>query len=236
MRVRKKRTYFDQAVEDAIVEYNQTDNWVRRERLFNTLIYPALDKLVENVIHSFKFYYYENTYEDLKHETVVYLHERLGRYTQEKGKAFSYFTIVARNYLIQQNTVNYEHLKARGDLMLVDEVRDVVGEVLQQERKEAVEDFIALWAVWCDDHLEELFESKRDQKIANAIFTLFKTCRDIDNFNKKALYIMIREQTDVKTSYITSVLSEVKALYLRMYQDYLYGDVSDWEKYLLKRR
>jgi DNA-directed RNA polymerase specialized sigma subunit len=233
---KKNRTYFDKDTELAICEYNETTDRTRRDRLFALKIYPALDKLVENVIHKYKFYYYESSYEDLKHETVVYLHERLSKFSQEKGKAFSYFTRVAINFLIQQNASVYAHIKSRDDVSLIDETRDIAGEISFERNREMMEDFVALWAEWCDDRVDELFESRRDQKVANAVFTLFKNCREVDNFNKKALYILIREQTDVKTAYITKVVADLKRLFIDMYEDYLESELSLWDQYLLKRR
>ena len=43
----------------------------------------------------------------------------------------------------------------------------------------------------------------------------------IDNFNKKALYIMIREMTDVKTSKITQVSNVFRKIYPKIQQEIL---------------
>ena len=40
-----------------------------------------------------------------------------------------------------------------------------------------------------------------------------KKIDDIENFNKKSLYILIREMTDVNTSHITSVVNVLKKEY-----------------------
>lgn len=225
------RTYFGKDVEENIIKYNQTENEAEKDKLYEFSIHPALNKLVENVIHKYKFYYYDSTYEDLKHETVLYLHERLSKYTQKKGKAFSYFTIVARNYLIVRTTENYESQVNRDPLVIVDDRRDISSELQAEERNDLLSDFMVEWSEWGVENVERLFARDRDQRIADAIFVLFGNCENIDNYNKKALYILIREQADVKTQYITRVISKLKDIFFEMSEDYLQNGLINWNYY-----
>ena len=68
-----------------------------------------------------------------------------------------------------------------------------------------------------DERVEELYRSERDRKIAYAVLELFKNRENIENYNKKALYIMIREMTGTKTQYITKVVNEIKSEYVRLF-------------------
>ncbi len=69
----KKNMYFTQGTEDAIVRYNNSDDPVIRNRIYNDHIAYPFDKLVENIIHTFKFYYFDVSSEDVKHEVVSFL-------------------------------------------------------------------------------------------------------------------------------------------------------------------
>ena len=60
-------------------------------------------KLSENVLNTWGFTYFDDDKEDIKHEVVSFLLEKIHKFEEGKGKAFSYFTIVARNYLILNN-------------------------------------------------------------------------------------------------------------------------------------
>ena len=85
-----------------------------KEKLFNSKIYPALMKLTENIINTFKFMYFDLSFVQLQHDVVSFLVMNLHKYDQEKGsKAFSYFSVVAKNYLILHNNNNYKKLKAK---------------------------------------------------------------------------------------------------------------------------
>ena len=71
------------------------------------------------------------------------------------------------------------------------------------------------------DSWEFYFNKKRDIQIADAILELFRRSQYIENFNKKHLYLLIREMTDCKTHYITKVVNEMKKHQIKMLNDYL---------------
>ena len=105
---RPKNYYFHQGTEKAIIRYNNSDNPHLRNKIYNEHIRAAFDKLAENIIHTFKFYYFDVPSEDVKHEVVSFLYMNMHKFTEGKGKAFSYFSIVAKNYLILNNNKNYK--------------------------------------------------------------------------------------------------------------------------------
>jgi hypothetical protein len=73
----------------------------------------------------------------------------------------------------------------------------------------------------CYDNMEELFPKKQEQKVVDAVLTLFKTRRDLEIFRKKALYIYIREMTDCETPTLTKVVSRLKQLFQSTTATYL---------------
>ena len=80
---KEPRVYFTQDTENAIVEYLATEDPVLRNKIYNERIEYAFYKLSENIIHTFKFYYTDSdTIEDLKHEVVTFLLEKLHLYNQ----------------------------------------------------------------------------------------------------------------------------------------------------------
>ena len=101
--------YFGQPVQDAVVRYNASSNPVVRNRIYREHIAKAFDKLAENIIHTFKFYYFDVPSEQVKHEVVSFLVMNMHKFIAGKGKAFSYFSIVAKNYLILHNNKNYKN-------------------------------------------------------------------------------------------------------------------------------
>ena len=112
-RKRTKKQYFTPDTDAAIAEYLASSNQEERDKIFSRRIHYPFYKLAENLIHTFKFYYTEvDDLEDLKHEVICFLLEKLDYFKPEKGtKAFSYFSIVGKNYLILYNNNNYKKKK-----------------------------------------------------------------------------------------------------------------------------
>ena len=176
--------------------------------------------LFENIYYTFRFSYFDVPYEDVKAEVVAFLTEKIGKFKEGKGKAFSYFSIVAKNYLIIQNNSNYAKLKRRSDLTAVDKNRNIQGEMALTDHQESLRDFTDQWCIWYDENLNKVFSNRRDIIVADTILELFRMRNNIENFNKKALYILIRERTGLKTQNITKVINVMKRDYTKMFATY----------------
>ena len=221
-RKRTKKQYFTSDTDAAIKEYLASSNQDERNHIFKTRIWYAFYKLAENLIHTFKFYYTEvDDLEDLKHEVICFLLEKLDYFKPEKGtKAFSYFSIVGKNYLILYNNNNYKKKKATADVMAADEDEGVLHQLGRDERKKDIKDFIDYLTEYIDKHMFTMFKKEHDRKVCDAINVLFKRRENLEIFNKKALYIYIREMTGVETPVITKVTKVLKKLYKNIYIEY----------------
>ena len=143
-RKRKNKQYFTSNTDLAIKEYLSTSNQKERDSIFANKIHYPFYKLAENLIHTFKFYYTEvDDLEDLKHEVVCFFLEKLDYFKPERGsKAFSYFSIVGKNYLILYNNNNYKKKKITTDVMAADEDDGVLHSLGRDQRKKDLKDFI----------------------------------------------------------------------------------------------
>ena len=220
---KKPNVYFTQQTEDAIVLYNSLEDDIQKNILYTQKIHPAFYKLAEIMIHRFKFYNFDVSHEDVKHEVIAFLHEKINKYKAENGKAFSYFSIVAKNYLIAENNKNYYHFKRSQDIQAIDLERNIVNEKIRKEMIEEKSDFIDQFIVVVEKYLPLIFSKKRDVQVADTILYLFKTRDNIENYNKKAIYILIRERTGITSQYITNVITKIKYIYTRLYLKYKEG-------------
>ena len=206
----KKKQYFTQLTENAIIRHNKETRPHMRERIYNDHIRFAFEKLAENIIHTFKFYYFDVPSEDVKHEVVSFLYMNMHKFTEGKGKAFSYFSIVAKNYLILHNNNNYKRMKQHDDYSVTDYKRNPVTEMKSRDKKEMNAEYITILADYWKNNLTTVFKRKKDLDVANAVIELIDMKDRIDNFNKKALYILIREMTGSNTQHITRVINVMK--------------------------
>jgi len=213
---KKRKVYFGQEVQDAIVEYNSSEDNNLRNKIYGKKIHPAFDKLAENIINTFKFTYFDDPFVDVKHEVVAFMVMNIHKYDHTKGsKAFSYFSVVAKNYLILHNNNNYKKLKTHDELSVLDSAKNkkIHNNVDMKHLTEEVIDYF-------ESNLPTMFKKQRDIKIAYSIVELMKRIDDIENFNKKSLYILIREMADVNTSHITSVVNVMKKYYKKILNEY----------------
>ena len=222
-RKRTKKQYFTPDTDLAIKEYIASSNQDERDNIFATRIHYPFYKLAENLIHTFKFYYTEvDDLEDLKHEVICFLLEKLDYFKPEKGtKAFSYFSIVGKNYLILYNNNNYKKKKQKADPLAADEDEGVLRQLGRDERKQEIKDFIDYLTEYIDKHMFSIFKKEKDRKVCDSINILFKRRENLEIFNKKALYIYIREITDVDTPVITKVTKILRKKYKELYNEYI---------------
>ena len=219
-RKKKSKQYFTLDTEEAIIAYNKSPSQRERNDLYKTRIQYAFEKLAENILNTFKFSYFDVSKQDVQMEVVSTLIEKIHMFQEGKGKAFSYFSIVAKNHLILKNNGNYKRFKKTALLSEMPESWNPPDDFYQTQFGEELNEFKELMLKYWDINLTRVFTKKRDIQIADAVLELFRRSQHIENFNKKHLYLLIREMTDCKTHYITKVVNEMKKHQTQMLNDY----------------
>jgi len=207
----KGKMYFTKETEDAIISYNNEVDDLIKNQIFETKIKFALEKLVENIFNTFKFTYFDVGPLEVQKETLSHLVSNLHKYESGKGKAFAYFSIIAKNYLIFHNNTNYKRYNQHVDISEENEENTVRLQSEDSHYKNVeTQQFIKMMVEYWEKNLNDIFSKKRDLKIAEAVVELFRNSDRIDYFNKKALYLYIREISSCKTQQITKVINKMK--------------------------
>ncbi len=224
-RKKKSKIYFGMDCQNAIVEFNGLPEDakfdIERQKIYQSKIHAPFDKLVENIIHTFKFYYFDVSSEDVKNEVVSSLYINIGKYDPEKGRAFSYFSVMAKNYLIHNNNKNYKMYKTHDEIGELDFKRDVATETSRRNIKEFNLDFMTSLIDFWENNIFSVFRRNKDIRVADAVLYLMKTRDNIENFNKKVLYILIREMSGSNTQHITRVINVMKQKNAVIKSDYI---------------
>ena len=227
----KDKVYFGTPAQDAIVEYNKCKDPNKRSRIYEERIKYPFEKLAENVINTFKFSYFDVPKKDIQTEVVSTMIEKMHMYKEGKGRAFSYFTIIAKNHLILKNNGNFKRWKQNALISEMPETWNPQNDFYEVEEADEFREFKDIMLEYWDKHIATIFNKKRDIQIADAVLELFRRSDHIENFNKKHLYLLIREMTDCKTHYITKVVNIMKQHQRKMLNEYLEnGDFSVREK------
>ena len=171
------------------------------------------------MINTFSFSYINGTYLETKSDVISHMLINIDKYQQGKGKAFSYFSIMAKNYLIIRNNESYKEVKIiRSIDGGSDDDNTVKFDIMDEAydrgiEKEELSEFVQLMVNYWDENITLVFKKKRDIEIAYAVMELFRNVKALEFFNKKALYLLIREMTNHKTQYITKVINKMLDYY-----------------------
>ena len=218
-RKKSDTNYFTQDTEDAIVAYNNSKDVTFRQKIFTDKIYYPFYKLVENIIHTFRFYYTDvEDLEDLKHEVIsLLIEEKIHMFDSTRGaKAYSYFGTIVKRHLINYNNKNYKRLKSLAPVEDFNGTYDLdTADV--RPYSFTLRQIFDIYIEKTYDKLDDLFPKESDRKVADAILILFKKRYDLDIFKKKALYIYIREMTGTETPYLTKVINVLKTEFYQLY-------------------
>ena len=211
---RKNNYYFTSETEEAIVSYSRSDCKQIRENLYRDKIQPAFDELVDKIVYTYKFTSLENI-DFLKDDCKIWLTTILGKFDPKKGtKAFSYFSVVTKNWFThkakkqtQKNKreINYDEMIKESVLI------NASDEKSYEQKQEEAEFWLHLLSEvesWDRPNLRE-----NEKCVLNAVLTLMRNIDQIEIFNKKAIYLYLREITGLNTKQIVSSLNKMRERY-----------------------
>jgi hypothetical protein len=136
-------------------------------------------------------------------------------------KAFSYFGTIAKRYLITYNEKNYNNLKDKSVLDEVDENEEISKELIDKSNNHVdLSEFLDIFINYTSNNLNTIFKKEKDRKTADAILEIFRKREKLEIFNKKAIYLYLREIIDTDTTQITKIIKKLKIIYTRLFQEY----------------
>lgn len=241
----KPRTTNKYWVEDeitrAIIEYNASD-MDRRNRIYETTLARPFFKLIENIYNTFKFSYLEDSPTRVMEQALAHTVSAIGKFNPkamskrnpgQKARSFSYFSLVAKNYLIAYNNTNYrrfntfqslDHLSVpqteydnidHYDYDVPQEVQ-VQAEQWKYNHKELFRIINEFW----DKNLTTVFRNPKDRLIAEGVCTILRKANSIELCHKKYLYLCIREMADAKGQQVTKIIRRMWTHIKRIIDEY----------------
>lgn len=218
---KKSNRYWTKITEGSISAYNRSsENTVLKEKIYRRFIFPAFMKLSENLINKMKCEYIDSSFKDLQTDLVTYLTIRLDKFNPNAGRAYSYYTRTSFNYLIAENQKGYAKLKKESEPINIDEQRNVMTEMHNTEMAETLKYFMDAYVEYCYNNINSIFTNQTDIHVADSILHIFEDRENIEQFNKKALYVFIRERTGLETNNITKVIKVLKHIYSTKFLEY----------------
>ena len=181
---------------------------------------PAFNKLAENLIFIHRFAKTPEAFERLKSDCVTFLYETLLKFDPDRGtKAFSYFNVVAKNWLIIQSKKQAKHAKRT---LSIDEIEEATGADIsfhESFRVEASQENNLIKAESLKDLETILFEIKKQLKTEkeiscmDAIISLFDRVDDLELLNKRAVFVYLRDISNLSPKQLSVTMSKIRKHY-----------------------
>lgn len=243
---KSKRYYFDANTQRAIELYQSSNDTAEKERLYVEKILPAFDELVESLIRIYKFTGLYDSHDDLKNDCITFLYETLYKFDPTRAKkAFSYFNVVAKNWLIvrskkRQTSIkkivsldvmpesgrdNYDRISSPTDgaqyvpvNASLAEQFTVPGQDVQMETDEMITQLMKMFVT-----IREKLTNENEIRCIDAIITLFEDREKLPILKKRAVFTYIRNMSGLTSKQLTMAISVIKRHYNSMKCDEEFG-------------
>lgn len=219
--------YFTDQTDEYINKFLQATTIEEKHRLFNEGIKPAFEKLIENLIFVYKFFTLDNI-DTLKKDCLTNLYEMLPKFKPDKAKkGFSYFNVVAKNWFIQKSKENIKKNRIEREVEIQQQLNNtdsnkatsLTREDIQYVSTPSYEDAVLEKEFWLS--LTEEMETwrirvtkKSERALLEAIIFLMNNSELVSIYNKKAIFLYLREMTGLNEKQVALTLKKLKILYV----------------------
>lgn len=218
--------YFTQEHEDAIVKFSSTKDMQIRDELYKNTIQPVFSQMVDKIVYTYRFTSLPDV-EDLRDECKVYLATILSKFDPAKGsKAFSYFSVITKNWFIHkvkknkkklEREISFEMAEIDPDLHFIDQDDSYLDKRTNEEKLKFLREEMEKWEVD--------FSKPKEKKVYDAVLVLFDSVDEIEIYNKKAIYLYLRELTGLNTKQIVTQLTKMKNNYNAFMKNWEDGEI-----------
>ena len=225
------KAYFTKDHENAIVQYASSDSREEKTKLYVELINPAFNEMVDKIVYTYKFTNLPNV-DSLKDECEIHLITILSNFDRNKGSnAFSYFSVITKNWFIHE--VKKNQLKRKRE-SLMDDVPTSIEEKYLTTHNPFLKDLEKkqFWEALNAEisHWERMPMKHNEEKVYKAVKILLSSPDDIEIFNKKAIYLYLRELTGLNTKQVVNNLNKLRSKYKSFKIDWDAGNVKHIKK------
>lgn len=230
--------YFTKETDKHIARFLETKDTVEKHDIFTTKIKPPFEKLIENLIYIYGFYSIDDV-ETLKRDCLANLYEMIPKFKpsadeKEKGsRGFSYFNVIAKNWFIQKTRERSKRGKLESELYY-----DLDHEVAKSDPNFSMSPYENTLEEreWWKEFYKELdswrteLTKKAEIQVLEAVIFLMRNPDLVTIYNKKAVYLYLRELTGLNTKQVVVNLKKIKFLFVKWNDRYCTSGESDSEQ------
>lgn len=216
--------YFSKDTEKSLVNFLNETCPKTRDKIYGEEILPAMQKLMESLIFVYGFSSPLVTTSELIDDGCFFLHNTISKWDPNRGsKAFSYFNVVAKNFLI--NTSN-SHRKKYFKHVYIDDILGGSNDAVKKQMSEQfqipspetmiVDEELHEERLRRVNKVRERLTEDNDLITISAIENLFQSADEIELFNKQSIYVYLTEISGLKKKYLSRSVSKIRKIYAQI--------------------
>jgi hypothetical protein len=219
--------YFNQAVEDAVCIYLNSDNQREKENAFK-LIYPAICKIAEVWFNKLKISYYDTDAIDMQMDCVAHIVEKMHMFECGKGtKSFSYFTVMAKFYYMIHNDRNYKYFKRYTPMSYMAITFDKPNTDARDEKAKESQLLLEAFTLYLELNLEQIIPKERYRNVGTYLIDLLNNFEKVEDINRRKIVNQMAAVDGMPTRHnITKIMNNLTAQFNLFKERWLSGDNS----------
>jgi len=222
----KRNMYFNKDTQDAIIEFQGLECQKEKEKLYNEKIHTAFEKLAESLIFVYGFKAGSDQVETIKTDCVSFLYETIRKWDHSRGtKAFSYFNVVAKNWLIinsrqhRKNTMRNVSLSDMESMSKKDKSLVASSQIAESPDKIMIDAGRRDEIVKVLEIIKKRVTKENEKLCINAITAVFEKIDHLDFLNKRAIYVYVREISGLTPKKLSVAMSSIRKHYRDIVHD-----------------
>lgn len=224
---KERSGYFYEKEQNALIEYLNSDDEVRKNELFSKILHPAFTKMIESIIRRYNLFTPDEEFQDTFDDTISFLMSKISHYRPETGyKAYSYCGTVCKNYLLWKINQYNKNIKRNDsldnkDLGLNDNLKYSYSSLLD-DNSNYLRDLFNEMAHKIDSMIQDPSKNKlkeNDIKVGEALKELFNNWDELfarmgtNKFNKSSIILFIQELTLLSSKEVKASINKFKGAY-----------------------
>ena len=223
--------YFTEQTENYIIQFNNEQNQYKKQLIYQRHIHDAFCTIVNSLIHKYKYYSSDLSLQDLKNDVVSFMFTKLHMFQKQKGKAFSYFSVMAKNYLTIEHRKIYRQNKLKfsldqfnqqvqcgdfADVIVYNSINRSSDSIISHNLNQ-----VQIITKNMVNKVIDLIQSdgvygvnlQHQYKILNTIVHLLKSYKNLQLLQKKAIFFYIQQCTGYNYHKIFNTLKKLAPYY-----------------------
>jgi hypothetical protein len=231
---KKRKGYFYEEQEDAVVEYLTTTSADRKTQIYTETLLPAFTKMIESIMRRYKLYIPDEEFDDTFYDTLSFLFTKLQNFNPNKNfKAYSYCGTICKNYLIYK--INQFNKNIQRNLPYEDVAEEISDDIKYSE--DSVNTYVIAEDIIpkIGDKIQNMMDSgnngkplsPNEIKVGKALVQLLNNWDELlsndgsNKLNKSIVLYYLRENTMLSTKEIRDGMRKYKNVYFDLKKELL---------------